>query len=406
MASPENFLVSSFKDLYDTRDHEGNCDFSIVCQSGEEVIKVHSFVLCARSKVLRKAVTGDFKEGNSLILELNQYSYETMNEFIKFLYGVDQLSINHSHDVTAEKVDGQKFRLALDLLEMSSVYDVQDLHLYVASVLNAWIPAEEEGLQPFIDIFEIALMHGMKKLVDECLDLILYRYGGENLHILKPIFDKFPKLAHNYAIKIAAKSTSVATFKTTPTGSTLHLAFHEFPNIVSISFKCDTVINVTGFDVYVSRFDRVELTVDVEVYKANDTNDLVVSKRLMDKKDSKHTSRDKSCRLPWGDATDTAYIPLDQPLILNDGWRGSHLYNFTFQVQGKGGSSGHSLGCYPIEYGFTPSVDEDEYRLEIPDKTVAGKDGKGNLIKEVMLTDIVKGGMLWTPVPAIHFHVL
>lgn len=404
MAPPENFLVSSFKDLYDTRDQEGNCDFSIVCQSGEEVIKVHSFVLCARSKVLMKAVTGDFKEGNSMTIELNQYSHESMNEFIKFLYGVDELAINYSHGI-AEKVDKKKFRLALDLLEMASVYDVQDLHLYVASVLNAWMPSEEEGLQPFIEVFEIALMHKMKKLVDECLALMLYRYGGDDLHILKPIFDRFPKLAHSYANKIAVKSTSVATFKTTPTGSTLHVPFYEFPNIVSISFKCDTLINVTGFDVFVSRFDRVELTVDVEAYKANDTTDLVVKKRLMDKKDSKFTSRDKSSG-PWGDAADTAYIPLDQPLVLNDSWRGSHLYQFTFQVQGKGGSRGYTHGCYPIEYGFTPSVDEDSFRLEIPEKTLPGKDGKGNLIKEVKLTDIVKGGMLWTPVPAIHFHVL
>jgi len=402
MAPPETYLVSSFKNLYDERDQEGNSDFSIVCQNGEEIIKVHSFILCARSKVLRKAVTGDFKEGNLMTIELNQYSYDSMNEFIKFLYGVDQLTISYSHDVK-EKVDRKKFRLALDLLEMASVYDVQELHLYIASVLNAWMPSEEEGLQPFIEVFEIALMHGMKSLIDECLDLMLYRYGGEDLHMLNPIFDKFPKLAPNYANKIAAKSTSVVTFKTTPPGSTLHVSFHEYPNIVSISFKCDTPISVTGFDVFVSRFDRVELTVDVEVYKVNDTTDLVIRKRLIDKKDSKFTSRDKSSG-PLGDAADTAYIPLDQPLVLNEYW--SHIYQFTFQVQGKGGSRGYSYGCYPIEYGFSPSVDEDEFRLEIPDKTLPGKDGKGNLIKEVMLTDIVKGGMLWTPVPAIHFHVL
>ena len=90
MEKSAKILVKCFQDLYDQR--EGGGDFAIVC--GQQEIPVHSFVILARSEVLGKSVTLDFKEKETGKINLEFVSEKSAKAFVQFLYGVLELKSN------------------------------------------------------------------------------------------------------------------------------------------------------------------------------------------------------------------------------------------------------------------------------------------------------------------------
>ena len=102
-------LVKCFQDLYDQRERDG--DFAIVC--GHQEISVHSFVISARSEVLRKTITLDFKEKQTGKIQMDPFE-KSVKAFVQFLYGVLEL----------KKLEVETL---LELMQMGEMYNVPGL---------------------------------------------------------------------------------------------------------------------------------------------------------------------------------------------------------------------------------------------------------------------------------------
>jgi len=175
MPKPSGYIENDFKNLYNEREEDG--DFTVICQNGDKSLKVHTFVLCSRSKVLRTAVTGKFLESESKSIELNHYKYDSVNDFIRFLYGID-LSVIHRPTTSfyqwEEWEDRKEVELQtiLELLEMACIYNVQGLLTFLLDMSEYWLPLSET-LEPIMMVLKVAALHNIRKMENRCLMFLL-----------------------------------------------------------------------------------------------------------------------------------------------------------------------------------------------------------------------------------------
>ena len=80
----EESIAESFKELYKNIDNDEDADYKIVSKEEDE-FKVHSFILKARSKVLKNMVTNNFKEKNSKTIDFKEFASKAVKCFIQFL---------------------------------------------------------------------------------------------------------------------------------------------------------------------------------------------------------------------------------------------------------------------------------------------------------------------------------
>ena len=182
-------LVKCFQDLYDQRERGG--DFVFVC--GHQEIPVHSFVILARSEVLGKSVTSDFKEKNTGKIHLEFVSEKSVKAFVQFLYGVLEL----------KKLEVESL---LELIQMGELHNVAGLSPAADSQLAQLISEEN-----VFDILELSKAHCYKhtNLKKHCLDFIAKNLQIESL-VKNNKLQKFPEAAV-YLIENQAACSSIST---------------------------------------------------------------------------------------------------------------------------------------------------------------------------------------------------
>ena len=182
-------LVKCFQDLYDQREEGG--DFAVVC--GQQEIPVHSFVLSARSEVLGKSVTLDFKEKETGKIHLEFVTEKSVKAFVQFLYGVLEL----------KKLDVESL---LELIQMGELYNVAGLSPAADSQLAQLI--SEENVFGILEISE-ANCYKHTHLKIHCLDFIAKNIQIESL-VKNNKLHQFPDLAV-YLIENGAACSSTST---------------------------------------------------------------------------------------------------------------------------------------------------------------------------------------------------
>ena len=178
-------LVKCFQDLYDQREREG--DFTIV--SGHQDISVHSFVISARSEVLRKTVTLDFKEKQTGKIQLDPFE-KSVKAFVQFLYGVLEL----------KKLEVETL---LELMQMGEMYNVPGLAPAAESQLAQLI--SEENVFNLLEISKTNCFE-QSHIRMYCMDYIARNLGMESL-VRNNKLQQFPDLAV-YLIENSACSSS------------------------------------------------------------------------------------------------------------------------------------------------------------------------------------------------------
>jgi len=392
MPKPSVYIENDFKNLYDGR--EESSDFTVICQNGEKSLKVHTFVLCSRSKVLRTAVTGNFRESESKSIELNHYKYDSVNEFIKFLYGID-LSLIHRptnpvFSMQWKEWEIQKeaeFQTILELLEMACVYDVQGLLTYLVDMSEFWLPVSD-SLQPILVVLQVAALHNIKEMKERCLDILINKFVDKDLIKIQPILENFPSLALEVATKIVrSSSSSSAELDVGYNGAGYH--FEDEMCTVSVGFNCQQPLKMTGFGFLMKSGSQITLTVDLFV-------DGQKSKRLLE-------NAEVICLY---ENNGRHFVPLKEAVCLpitspTPSWkREDHRYELVFQYYGD--------GMYPATAtGYNLIVEDDgtEIWAQLPNKTVEGRSEMGQSRYDVNFKDVTKGGMLWIPLPKIHFNI-
>jgi len=393
MPKPSVYIENDFKNLYDER--EDSSDFTVICQNGEKSLKVHSFVLCSRSKVLRAAVTGNFRESESKSIELNHYKYDSVNEFIKFLYGID-LSVIHRPMTTLpyfpqwkewEIQKETEVQTILELLEMACIYDVQGLITYLVDMSEFWLPLSD-SLQPIIRVLQVAALHNIKEMKEKCLDVLINKFVDKDLTKIQPVLENFPSLALEVATKIVrSSSSSSAEFDFGLDGAGYH--FEDAMCTVSVGFNCQEPIKMTGFSVLMKTGSQITLTADLFV-------DGEKSERLLE-------NVEVICLY---ENNGRHFVPLKEAVCLpisspTPSWkREDHRYELVFTYYGDG-------VCPATPSGYNVIVEDDgtEIWAQLPDKTVEGRSEMGQSRYDVNFKDVKKGGMLSIPLPKIHFNV-
>jgi len=374
MPKPSGYIENDFKNLYNERDQSS--DFTVICQNGEKSVKVHTFVLCSRSKVLRTAVTGNFLESESKSIELNHYNYDSVNELIKFLYGID-LSVIHRPTTRSsqwkewEVQKETEFQTILELLEMACVYDVKSLLTYLLDMSEYWLPLSDT-LKPIMRALQVASLHDIREMKERCLDVLINKFVDKDLTKIEPVIEQFPSLAVKVATKIV-RSSSSSSVELDLSDHGAGYNFRDEVYTVSVGFTCQERLKMTGFSLLMAKGSQITLTVDLFV-------DGRRTKRLLE------------------NAEEPVCLPITTP---TPSWKvEDHRYKFVFQFYGDGG--------YPAtDMGHKLIVEEDGTEIwgQLPDKTVEGRSEMGQSRYDVKFKHVRKEGMLWIPLPIIHFNI-
>jgi len=246
MPKSADYLAYAFQSLLEEKPSEDSTtDFKVQCKD-DSLIHVHSFVLAVRSSVLKMTVNGSFKESETKIIEMKNYSPKAVNEFIRFLYGFDFSLIEPNFD--------DNVQLALELIEMGGVYNVKGVQTCVATFfeqyLNNWYFPLPRKLETLLNVLEFSMIHNAKDLEDRCTDYIAKNDAAlEELVKNQKILEKFPSIAicflksNGAALKQLKErvSYSVATFN-----DDLYIKRWDSLNL-TLQFRCSDDIDVIGF---------------------------------------------------------------------------------------------------------------------------------------------------------------
>jgi len=137
-----------------------NCDMIVVCEGGTE-LKVHKFILAARSRVFRTMLDVDMVERESGTAEIKDFASEVVTEFINFLY--------------SGQISGD-FTNFTELLQIGHQYEVHSLVKTCSDLLVFDISAKNVA-----EIGALAEKYDLTDLTEACTQFL-----AENIEDLEP----------------------------------------------------------------------------------------------------------------------------------------------------------------------------------------------------------------------------
>jgi len=143
-------LEAMYKDITRLQGDSDTTDMIVKC--GDEELKVHSFVMMARSPVFHRMLTTDMVEKKDKIVTVEDWEVEVVREMVNFMYTAT-ISPNFSNLV--------------ELLAIGDKYCVSSLVTLCSSLLAATIKPETA-----LEMGVFGEMHSADELVDKCAKFI------------------------------------------------------------------------------------------------------------------------------------------------------------------------------------------------------------------------------------------
>ncbi|CAE7843596.1 BPM2, partial [Symbiodinium necroappetens] len=185
---------------------EGTCsDVRFMVQ--DEVLRAHSQVLCARSEVFRKQLTGGMQESVSNVIKIEDCDVATFKAFLQFLYTdrlpdvQDFIPATTSSSRQTES-SSPKLSLVQALLAVSHKYQVTRLQLWCEAKLS-----EQVDTAQVCDILCQAHLLQAKQLEKACLSFI--RDHATQVHTL-PAYADMVKKWPQIGLKVSLFSAGVS----------------------------------------------------------------------------------------------------------------------------------------------------------------------------------------------------
>jgi len=94
-------------------------DLTIKC--GESVFKVHRNIICLRSKPLAAAVDGNFKEGVTKVIELEEEEPPIVERMVQFMYNRDYSDVDGSDATNGRLLTNTKIYIIADKFHISGL---------------------------------------------------------------------------------------------------------------------------------------------------------------------------------------------------------------------------------------------------------------------------------------------
>ena len=139
-------LKAMYKDITRLLGDDETSDMIVKC--GEEELKVHSFVMMARSPVFHRMLTTDMVEKKDKMVTVKDWQVEVVREMVNFMYTAT-ISPN--------------FNNLVELLAIGDKYCVSSLVTLCSSLLASTIKPETA-----LEMGVFGEMHSADELVDKC----------------------------------------------------------------------------------------------------------------------------------------------------------------------------------------------------------------------------------------------
>ena len=139
---------------------------------------------------------GDFKEKNEKRIEMKTFSTAALQEFVKFLYGIE----------LKNEVMGKDLQILKDLIEMGGLYAVHDVQTSASMCLQ-----DHLNIDNIVELMDFVKTHAAEDTADFLCEFVAIKFDRKELesHGSK-IFSKHPEIAVKILRDVDTGSISMA----------------------------------------------------------------------------------------------------------------------------------------------------------------------------------------------------